>query len=117
MSLLQLIRFSLLTDRLANASRWSPHRIARLQRWRLVKLLRFARQRSAFYREKLQGLDLATVSLDQVPHTTKDEIRDNFENVLTDPAVRLKDVDRFLSDEANLGQWFRGRYAVSHTSG
>jgi phenylacetate-coenzyme A ligase PaaK-like adenylate-forming protein len=41
----------------------------------------------------------------------------HFDQVATDPEVRLSEVERFVADPDNLGRWYLGRYAVSHTSG
>ena len=52
-----------------------------------------------------------------MPPTTKQELMTNFDRAVTDPAIRRDDVEKFMSDKANLGRLFRGRYCVSHTSG
>src|SRR5262249_29929768 len=36
---------------------------------------------------------------------------------LTDRQVRLPDLEAFVSDPRNLGQWFHGKYVVTRTSG
>ena len=41
----------------------------------------------------------------------------NFNRVVTDPQVCQSKVENFLAHPENLGRWFLGRYAVSHTSG
>ncbi len=41
----------------------------------------------------------------------------NFDQAVTDPAIRRDAVEEFMKDRANLGRFFRGRYCVSHTSG
>ena len=41
----------------------------------------------------------------------------HFDDAVTDPEVRQAEVERFVDDPENLGRWFLGRYAVSHTSG
>jgi phenylacetate-coenzyme A ligase PaaK-like adenylate-forming protein len=111
------VRFSVRTRHLYWPKRWSPERVAQVQQRRLSQLVRYAARRSPFYRWKYRGIDLNSPRLEQLPTTYKDEIRQNFEHVVTDPAIRREDVERFIADRANLGQWYLGKYAVSHTSG
>jgi phenylacetate-CoA ligase len=117
MSLIDTIGFSLLTDRLSKARRWSPASIDKVRDKRFRRLLRLAVERSPFYREKYRDIDLARAEVSDLPTTTKAELRDNFDRVVTDPMVREQDVDQFMRDPANLGCWYLDRYAVSHTSG
>jgi phenylacetate-coenzyme A ligase PaaK-like adenylate-forming protein len=62
-------------------------------------------------------VNLQRFSLADLPITTKQELRANFDNSLTDARVRLDDIERFLADSSNIGRWFQDRYSVSHTSG
>jgi phenylacetate-coenzyme A ligase PaaK-like adenylate-forming protein len=117
MSLWQVVRFSLLTNRLGQALRASPARVARWQRERLDRLVRVAVARSPFFREKYRGIDLRRFELADLPPSNKEELMANFDQAVTDPAVGRKGVESFLADPSNLGRWFLGRYAVSHTSG
>jgi phenylacetate-coenzyme A ligase PaaK-like adenylate-forming protein len=118
MSILQTVRFSLLTARLGEVARWKPERIEKLQRRRLRRLVRFAAQRSPFYRERFRGVDLDNeFRIEQLPSVTKAEVMANFDDVVTDPRLRRADAERFIEDPDNLGRWLLGRYAVSHTSG
>src|SRR5262249_23731777 len=41
----------------------------------------------------------------------------HFDRVVTDPAVRRADVERFVDDPENAARLFLGRYAICHTSG
>ncbi|MBX3415697.1 MAG: phenylacetate--CoA ligase family protein [Pirellulales bacterium] len=117
MSLAQLVRYSVRTVQQGQVGRWQPHRIQRLQRRRLAQLLRTAINLSPFYARKYQRLDLSKTPFRELPPTNKRELMENFNQVVTDPQISRKEVERYLSDPANLGRWFRGRYAVSHTSG
>ena len=94
-----------------------PGRIRRLQSERLMRLLEYACARSPFYQRKYWGLNPGTVPLAMLPITTKEEIRDHFDEVVTDPRIRWKDLETFTADDRNLGRWYLGEYAVSHSSG
>ncbi|MEI6239541.1 MAG: phenylacetate--CoA ligase family protein [Planctomycetia bacterium] len=117
MSLLDVIRFARRTAELGAVSRWSPERRERLVARRLRRLVGQAAARSRFYARRYAGIELGAFRLTDLPPTTKEELRDNFNDTLTDPRVRLDEVRAFVADPANLGAWFLGRYAVSHTSG
>jgi phenylacetate-coenzyme A ligase PaaK-like adenylate-forming protein len=41
----------------------------------------------------------------------------HFDEFLTDRSLRRADLEDFVSDPSRLGQWYRGRYALSRTSG
>lgn len=55
--------------------------------------------------------------LADIPPTTKDELRDRLDDVFSDRRVTCDGLAEFTSNEHNLGRWFLGKYAVSHTSG
>jgi phenylacetate-CoA ligase len=117
MSIQQTIRFSILAHQLGKVTSWRSERIAKLQHKRLRRLVRFAVERSPYYREKYRGIDLRRFELDQLSPTSKEEIRTEFDRVVTDRRIRRSDAEGFMADSANLGRWYLGRYAVSHTSG
>lgn len=118
MPLLDTLRFSLQTLWLSRMPRQPPERIAALQRRRLRRLVRRAIERAPFYRDKYRGLDLRRFTLADLPTTKKSELMAHFDEAVTDPRLRRADLERFVDDPArNLGRYYLGRYAVSHTSG
>jgi len=117
MSLLQTIRFSVEACRLGALQHRNPRSIESIGRRRLRRLVKYAVQRSEFYRHKFRDVDLARLDLRKLPSTRKLEIAEDFDRVVTDPLVRRADIERFVSDSSNLGRWFLDRYAVSRTSG
>ncbi|MFZ4732779.1 MAG: hypothetical protein ACOYK7_09625 [Pirellulales bacterium] len=117
MSLWRSALFAVRTDHLGKVSRWEEARRERLTTRRLRRLVRFASQRSAFYRRLYRGLDLRRLRLEDLPPVTKDMLREHFDDVLTDRRIEQADVADFVANPQNLGKWYRGRYAVSHTSG
>jgi phenylacetate-CoA ligase len=117
MALTQFVRFSLLTHQLSQATRWSAAKLARIQRIRLRRLLRHAVAKSPYFAHKFRGIDPTHCKLTDLPPSGKDELMEHFDAALTDPRVRGVEVERFIANPENLGHWFQGRYAVSHTSG
>jgi phenylacetate-CoA ligase len=91
--------------------------IERFQRRRLKSLVRHARAKSEFYREKYAGINESSFELSDLPPTNKAEIMDNFDRVVTVDDVRRVDLEHFFADAGNLGKLFRDKYALSHTSG
>jgi phenylacetate-coenzyme A ligase PaaK-like adenylate-forming protein len=99
------------------AARKPRDEIARIQRRRLTRLLRHAREHSAHFRKKLADVDLANFQLADLPTSNKAELMEHFDRVLTARDVSREDVEQFIADESNLGKYFRGKYVLSHTSG
>lgn len=89
---------------------------ARQQR-RLADLVAFARRRSGFYRRHHAGLPDTPASLGVLPTVTKPQLMEQFDDVVTDPAITRSGVDAFLADRANIGRRYLGRYPVWTTSG
>jgi phenylacetate-coenzyme A ligase PaaK-like adenylate-forming protein len=98
-------------------NRMSPGRIKALQERRLRRLVAWAISHSPFYAQLYRDLDPARFELGQLPVVTKTEMMANFDELLTDRGLRRADLEAFVSDPDRLGQWYRGRYAVSRTSG
>jgi phenylacetate-coenzyme A ligase PaaK-like adenylate-forming protein len=101
----------------ARLRRASPEKIARLQETRLRRLLLDAVRRSRFYRDKFRGIDVTRCRLEDLPPTTKAEMMERFDDLVTDPEVRRSELERFMENPNNVGKLFLGRYPVCHTSG
>lgn len=82
-------------------SRTSPDVIARLQDRRLRVLLRHVVAHSAFYRDKNCGIDIERCALSDLPTTTKAEMMERFDDLVTDPEVRRAEFERFVAADAN----------------
>lgn len=117
MPLAQTLRFAACIAKILPVPKWSAEKVARLQRKRLRQMVGLAMDRSPFYREKYRGIDRNHFELSQLPPCSKSELMAHFDGMVTDPEVRQADVEQFLENPDNLGRWFLGRYAVSHTSG
>jgi phenylacetate-CoA ligase len=99
---------------LRRRERWTEARLREHQRRELANLRAFAVDRSPFYRRLHAGLDGAP--LGDLPVLTKATLMDNFDQLATDPAVRLADLQAYL-DALHGNERFAGRYFVSATSG
>jgi phenylacetate-CoA ligase len=112
-----MIRFTIRTLRLNRVPRLSEDRVRELQGRRLRSIVSHAIRHSDFYRSKYRGIDPASFRLEDLEPTNKSELMANFDRVVTDPAIRRADLERFLDDPSKEGTRFLGRYIASHTSG
>jgi phenylacetate-CoA ligase len=102
------------------------HRLRQRDRWtrpqledhqgRALRLLReHAYSRSPFYRRFHKGF--ADRPLDELPVLTKEMVMEHFDVLVTDPTVRLADVEAHLATLSGGDELFNGRYRVAFTSG
>ena len=103
-----------LRRRLQRHERWSRHELERHQAADLELLRRFAMSESPFYRTFHQGLERAPLTA--LPPLSKAELMDNFDQISTEPTVRLAEVQTYLDGLAG-DRLFRNRFWVSATSG
>lgn len=95
---------------------WSAARVAAHQQRRLRALVRHAATSSPYYRALLNGR--SDVPLGAIAPLTKATLMTRYDEISTDPAVRLPDVERFLDHgTARDGALFDGRFWVAATSG
>ena len=100
--------------RLSAHDRWARKELLDYQARRLAELRSFAVERSPFYAELHQGLEYAP--LESLPSVTKAMLMERFDDLVTDRAVRLVDIERYL-ETAAVTDRFAGRYRVSATGG
>lgn len=87
------------------------------QKVRLRELVDFARERSRYYADKYQSLPTHIDDIRQLPIVTKPELMVHFEDWVTDPAIKLADVESFVANKSRIGESFLDRYLVITTSG
>lgn len=91
-----------------------------LQTRRIRRVLTSALGRSAFHRRRLAGVDPSSFTLDQLatlPPMTKHEMMADFDEVVTDPVVRLDEVNEHLRSLGETPVLFRDRYVVLASGG
>lgn len=114
MDLPLIARYLAWRGRLRTHERWPRGHLLDLQRRRLAELRRHALDRSPFYRRFHAGFE--DRPLGDLPILTKAELMTNFDELVTDRAVRLAEVEAHLA-EIDGDVRFRGRYRVVATSG
>ena len=109
-----ILRAGLMGRLLDRSSSWSVERLRHHQARQLSALRSFATAASPFYRDFHQGLEGAP--LEKLPVLTKATLMAEFDRVVTDPSLRLADLEAHLAGP-NAEQAFRGRHTVLSTSG
>jgi putative adenylate-forming enzyme len=94
--------------------RWSRAELESHQGSALAALRRFAYEHSRFYQRFHAGLE--TRPLSELPALTKGQLMESFDELVTDPKVRLAEVRAFL-DTLEGYRLFQDRYHVSRTAG
>ena len=87
------------------------------QQKRLQELVAYAREHSHYYAEKYQGVPTRIDDIQQLPPVTKPDLMAHFEDWVTDPAIKLAEVEAFVADKSRIGESFLDRYLVFTTSG
>ena len=89
---------------------------ARTRNARLRELVRHAKANSPYYKRLYQNID-DHFSLGDLPPSNKLDLMARFDDWITDPAVKLRDIQDFMRDPDNIGRKFQGRYLIFTTSG
>lgn len=87
------------------------------QSTRLAELLCWAVKHAPLYRGIAGQRDPMRLSLGDFPVVTKSELMHRFDEWVTDPALRLDELRRFIADRKCIGEDHLGRYQVWESSG
>ena len=101
------------SKRFAAQERLPRAELVRRRQEQLEVLLRHARERSAFYRERIPP---GPVALDQVPVLEKTEMMERFDDLVTDPVLRRDELLEWIATRTR-DEFFDDRYRVMTTSG
>jgi phenylacetate-CoA ligase len=93
---------------------WSRERLIGYQAQQLQRLRTYAYARSPFYRRFHKGLEEAP--LNELPVLTKQQLIENFDEIVTDRRVTLRALDEHVACRSP-GTRFRHRYWICATSG
>ncbi|MDP9964519.1 phenylacetate-coenzyme A ligase PaaK-like adenylate-forming protein [Variovorax paradoxus] len=99
------------------ATQASAGSLAAQRAQRLAALLAAAAERSPRYRRLLAGRDPASLRLEDLPVAHKAELMSDFGAWVSDPALALGELRRFVADPANIARAYLGRYTVWESSG
>ena len=97
--------------------RWSRQQILTFQRQRLRELLEHAVARSPYYREAIgRRIGGGEIRLEALPTLPKETLVDEFDRIVTDPRLRLAELEEHVNGP-NAGDLFQNRYRAFSTSG
>ncbi len=96
---------------------WTRERLARHQAESLRRMISYASASSAFYARRFRELGIDPDSpLSAIPPIDKSTIIDHFDEIVTDPRLRLTDLHTHL-DELDGDELYLGEYRVVSTGG
>jgi phenylacetate-coenzyme A ligase PaaK-like adenylate-forming protein len=86
------------------------------------ELLRFAWERSPFYRDYYAGhgikdQDLAHLTIRDLPFLSKQPLMEHFDAAVTDARLKRKDLEQWIEDNPAPGENYRKEFIVIHSSG
>jgi phenylacetate-CoA ligase len=93
---------------------WNRKQLEEYQQRMIRSLRRHTYEHSPFYQHFHTGLYDAP--LDQLPVLTKAQMMDQFDSLVTDRAVHLEDIKRYMQDPER-SRYFLGNYVINATSG
>ncbi len=93
---------------------WTPQQLLEHQQRTLAELRAYAYERSPFYRRFHAGLEGRPLS--ELPVLTKSAVMESFDDLVTEPSIRLADIEEHLAT-TGIGAGYLGKYTISATSG
>jgi phenylacetate-coenzyme A ligase PaaK-like adenylate-forming protein len=91
--------------------------ITRISERRLRRLVRYTMQHSPFYAKLYKGINPDTFRLRDLPPINKQTLMENFDDIITEPGLKLRDIETWISEEKPLDVTLNNRYKVFKTSG
>jgi phenylacetate-CoA ligase len=110
-----ILKVLALRRRLRQRDCWTRLQLEEHQDRALHRLREHAYVRSLFYRRSHKGF--TDRPLGDLPILTKEMVMEHFDELVTDPTVRLTDVEAHLATLSAGDELFGGRYRVDSTSG
>src|ERR671913_544161 len=110
-----ILKVLALRHRLRQRDRWTRRQLEEHQRRALHRMREYTYARSLFYRRFHKGFP--DRPLGDLPILTKEMVMEHFDKLVTDPTVRLEDVEAHLATLRGGDELLGGRYRVASTSG
>ncbi|MGD9364433.1 MAG: SCP2 sterol-binding domain-containing protein [Desulfobacteraceae bacterium] len=99
-------------DIAVKAEEMDVDQLLKIQQEKLVKMVKFAVEHSPFYKNLYKGIDPENVTLDKLPIINRKMVMSNFDAVVTDDRVTLRELREYLADESTIGKRFKDEFAV-----
>src|SRR5919107_3718014 len=110
-----ILKVLALRHRLRHRDRWTRRQLEEHQGRALHRMREYANARSLFYRRFHKGF--TDRPLGDLPILTKEMVMEHFDELVTDPTVRLVDVEAHLAAPSGGGGLLGGRHRGAPTSG
>lgn len=110
------LRFGAVALDVIASGRATQEAIKARQRTRLTQLLDAAMRGSRFYRDRLKGMTPGT-ALGALPVVSRAELMSRFDDWVTDPELKLTELQSFIADSSRIGESYLGKYLVWESSG
>jgi phenylacetate-CoA ligase len=110
-----ILKVLALRHRLRQRDHWARRQLAEYQSRALDRLREYAFARSPFYGRFHKGFTDRPLS--ELPVLTKEMVMEHFDELVTDPAIRLAAVESHLATLSGGDELLGGRYRVASTSG
>ena len=91
--------------------------LLKVQMGRFRHLLRHAVKNSVFYKELYSGIDIENCQIQDLPVVTKSAMMDNFDRIISDSRLKLREIQEWVADGSNYGQLYLGEFLPLLTSG
>ena len=95
----------------------SKDRLLEVQKERFRRLLRHTVIYSEFYQELYSGIDIDNCRLQDLPIVTKSTMMNNFDHLITDSRLKLRNIKEWIGDKNNYGKLYLGEFLPIPTSG
>jgi phenylacetate-coenzyme A ligase PaaK-like adenylate-forming protein len=98
-------------------SQLSKAGILEIQEQRFRRLLRHTVRNSEYYRELYRGIDIHNCLVEDLPVLTKSAVMEDFDRLVTDSRLKLREIQAWIADKNNYGKLYLGEFLPILTSG
>ncbi|MBI5122936.1 phenylacetate--CoA ligase family protein [Candidatus Roizmanbacteria bacterium] len=88
-----------------------------IQMKRLKEIVNYARVHSEYYKKLYENVPVDFDSIEELPTTNKSVLMSHFDDWVTDKAIKLSELSKFIADTSLIGKMFLEKYHVAITSG
>jgi len=115
--MLELLNILRTCNEMIKVNQLKSEQVKKIQQQKFKKLIQFAAKHSDYYGELYQGIDLETCRIEDLPIVTKKEMMGNFDHVVTDKRITLKETKAWLEEKRKPGKLYLRKYLPIVTSG
>lgn len=111
------MRLSTVSMDLMAVNRGTAATIAQRQQTRLAELIDFTAHKSRLYQAFWPRNTTRSTPLHELPFVTRQQLMEDFDDWVTDPELKLKDLRAFTANPARIAEPWLGKYIVWESSG